>query len=351
MITTPQHSDKSARYLDYGDLLRVLSIVAVVALHASAVRVVGLERIESVSWWTAHIIDSSCRWAVPIFVMLSGALMLDPGRQDRPTDFYRKRMKRIVVPLVFWAIVYISWRRFYHGEQMTWQDVRRSLWDGLTDYHLYYLFIIAGLYVVTPLARRLVKGTPPWMCWAVVTVMLWLSIDGWVATYLPVNATTRFVPYVSFFLMGYLLRSIPLPSLARLLLVVGFLAATLFIVTKTHDLVATLGRGDYRAFTYYDHFSIPVVVQAVCVFVGIQQVPPVRSPTMQRTIAVLSSAAFGIYLVHYLFLDVIRWQTAAAEERFLLPVILIEVAGALSMSTLVTRLLQRAPLARSIVGG
>src|SRR3954464_13783280 len=89
-----------AGFLLYPDGMRTVAIVAVIALHTSGVRVSNSPSIETVEWWTGHVIDSLCRWCVPVFIMLSGALLLDPDRHETPFHFYRKRFSRVVIPLL-----------------------------------------------------------------------------------------------------------------------------------------------------------------------------------------------------------------------------------------------------------
>ena len=63
------------------DNARILAVFAVVVLHVAAVVVLGIEDLDNLNWWVANIIDSSVRWCVPTFVMISGLLLLDPNKE------------------------------------------------------------------------------------------------------------------------------------------------------------------------------------------------------------------------------------------------------------------------------
>ena len=128
-------------FLKYADGLRVFSILAVIMLHTSAVRVANWLPIESMTWWVAHVCDSLCRWAVPVFIMLSGALILDVKRFYTVWGFYKKRLVRVVIPFVFWASVYFYWSYKSYGMNITPLFITNSLWQGLTYNHLYFIFI------------------------------------------------------------------------------------------------------------------------------------------------------------------------------------------------------------------
>ena len=75
--------------LIYGDTIRVCGLLAVFFIH-----VCGFGRRpplaeDMAGWWACNTLSSLSQWAVPVFVMLSGALLLDPNRQETPLAFAR----------------------------------------------------------------------------------------------------------------------------------------------------------------------------------------------------------------------------------------------------------------------
>jgi surface polysaccharide O-acyltransferase-like enzyme len=58
------------------------AIVMVAVLHVSATVVIQFGRIPSEAWWVANLLDAAIRTAVPLFVMVSGMLLLDPDRNE-----------------------------------------------------------------------------------------------------------------------------------------------------------------------------------------------------------------------------------------------------------------------------
>src|SRR6185312_8313743 len=93
------------RQRSYGlDLLRILSISGVVAIHVFGLRV-GAEPKGNTSWWVATILDIGFIWVVPVFIMISGALLLGSKQLVAdPGGFYRKRAMRIIPALVAWNL-------------------------------------------------------------------------------------------------------------------------------------------------------------------------------------------------------------------------------------------------------
>jgi surface polysaccharide O-acyltransferase-like enzyme len=65
-------SNRSSDYLIWADALRVLAAVAVVVMHVSAT---ALKQSDCFDWWIGNIFVSLSQWGVPIFIMISGALL------------------------------------------------------------------------------------------------------------------------------------------------------------------------------------------------------------------------------------------------------------------------------------
>jgi surface polysaccharide O-acyltransferase-like enzyme len=90
------------------DLIRTVAIILVVLVHATGFpyHIPG-EITPTViwNWWTIDVYGAVAYLAVPLFIMLSGALLLDPARADESMKvFFKKRFARIGLPMIFWTI-------------------------------------------------------------------------------------------------------------------------------------------------------------------------------------------------------------------------------------------------------
>ena len=137
------------------DFLRVFAAFAVVCLHVSVVVVETNPDIHSHVWWVGNIADAFSRWCVPIFVMVSGALLLSRSSDLQPLEFYRRRMGRLFAPLMFWSLFYLLLSSYENGG-FDPNLVANSILQGQPYYHLWYLYMVVGLYLVTPLISQFV---------------------------------------------------------------------------------------------------------------------------------------------------------------------------------------------------
>src|SRR3989442_2077501 len=79
------------------DAARVAAILGVISIHVVAPLVIS--RALPLNWWVGNVVDSAARWSVPLFVMISGALLLHSDLADDPVALYRRRLARILPPL------------------------------------------------------------------------------------------------------------------------------------------------------------------------------------------------------------------------------------------------------------
>ena len=87
------------------DNLRILATISVIFLHVSSPLLYNFEGKEDLNWWTGNIYDGTVRFCVPVFVMLTGSLML--SKDYDLNDFLKIKLMRIIIPFLFWSVIYI----------------------------------------------------------------------------------------------------------------------------------------------------------------------------------------------------------------------------------------------------
>lgn len=138
---------KRIEYLDY---LRAFAAFAVVLLHVSAV---GFRQSSPYTpeWHAFNFYDSISRWGVPIFVMISGALFLNPDKEFNIKKLYKKNIVRIITSFFFWSTFYALTVSILikHNTSIVYIGGRIICGES----HLWFLYMILGIYVCIPLLR------------------------------------------------------------------------------------------------------------------------------------------------------------------------------------------------------
>ena len=117
-------------------------------LHVSAAYV--FKGVESRDFWVGNLFDSASRAGVPLFVMISGALMLDENYVFAKEKWFRHILKLLCF-FLFWSVAYAVLYPFIKHEEINLLNAVRSILKG--HYHLWFIPMIIGLYLMIPLLR------------------------------------------------------------------------------------------------------------------------------------------------------------------------------------------------------
>lgn len=134
------------------DILRAFSAFAIVFLHISATYLEKVAPFGSVNWFITDLYLAFTRFAVPVFVMISGVFFLDPAKNITIGDMYKKYIFRILTVLLGWAVFRTLVMNVWLGHAPV------SAWaaDVFTSVKWYwFLPMIIGLYMMTPVLRAL----------------------------------------------------------------------------------------------------------------------------------------------------------------------------------------------------
>lgn len=85
---TPEISSKE-KFVTYFDVLNIIACLAVLILHHNGI---VWQFSKSWSWRISLLVECAFYWAVPIFLMLSGATLMNLQRKVFDTDFFQKKI-------------------------------------------------------------------------------------------------------------------------------------------------------------------------------------------------------------------------------------------------------------------
>lgn len=298
--------------LFYADLLRIAATFAVMVVHISGAWISEVP-LDSAAWNILNLYDGLAHWCVPIFIMLSGMFLLDPQRELTLRTLFRHHILRIVVALVVWSLVYSLTASFLETGTLTLESfaiaVRKLVW-GKLHYHLWFLPMIIGLYLVTPILRGFVRGATAhelqWYFFLVLIVTMLLptvlalrpskTVSSWLA-----QLDIRIVlSYAGYYVLGYCLKTCTLsPAMERVVYLLG-IGGAVWSVAGTVWLSHIAG----PRFTFYNYNTPNIALMSAAVFLLFRRAA--QDKTAGKWVPRLSSITFGIYLCHDLFIQLLR---------------------------------------------
>ncbi len=139
------------------DIVRVVAISLVIMIHTSAPFVVDYD-IGSFEFIWGNIFDTISHIGVPLFLMTSGALLLNEEYSFDIKGLFTKRIPQIIFLLIFWSVLYAVIYKlvipFINNEVIDIKKFIETLIMGY--YHLWYLYMLVGIYLALPFLRAFV---------------------------------------------------------------------------------------------------------------------------------------------------------------------------------------------------
>ena len=297
-----------SKYNFHLDIIRVLAVVGVVAIHVWYPIYSRPDFLGGFSWWLAYAINSVSRVAVPWFLLVSGALLLPRRPRQEIKDVANRLFRRLGLPLIFWTIVYFRWEYIYYG-RLTYPDQALRLFFTGSIFHLYFLVILFGLYLFLPLWRRI----------KISRLLLWASFLLGICLYLLqffvfrertiFNFLTLWVPYLGYFLAGPYLLTLRRVN-QRLVWCCWAVAVGLTIVFGYINL-SLLKRGittfwGIGGAEYATNWLSPnVIVMSLAGFYLISHIRISNQRYWQPIVTSIARASLGIYLIHLIVINLV----------------------------------------------
>jgi surface polysaccharide O-acyltransferase-like enzyme len=294
--------------ISYINILRSIAIIGVIIVH-SAGPLLSITDNQSY-WWTGNIYDGLVRWCVPVFVMISGALLLNPDKNDSLHVFLNKRASKIILPFVFWIVFYTIWKYKSDLGSMSIPAAVKEMMSGNVYFHLWFLYMIVGIYLITPLIQIIIRhGNRQiieyyliiWFITSSLFTLFPYLLDVRIGLQLP-----YFTGYLGYFILGYYLHHFNLTSKMKKIIYAG--GAIGLLVTLFGTYIGT-ERADFFDGYFYEYHSPNTVLASIAIFVLFRSINwdsmlP-KDGQFMKWMNSISIASFGIYLIHPLVMNVI----------------------------------------------
>ena len=347
--------------LVYLDILRVLGAIAIVVIHVTDDGFSSMGDIGHREWLYCLTLDSAMRWAVPIFVMVSGFLLLNPSRTELPRDFFAKRFRRIGIPVATWSILYLIWRQYFGNEHLS---VREMIVQGLTGsaaYHMWFVFMLAGLYLATPALRFFTRNAPVslqrWTCLGLLALAGADSVMNQGAN--DPTVFVKFLPFIGYYIAGSAFAGVRISRAttaalcgAIVLCIVAMVAIAAPIAMHGGDDLSDAARADAAQWVL-DEFSPLAIVMSLSVYVAASRLLSGvgDGPLSHIVTRHLAPATMGVYLVHPMVLDMLDNTGLGYTWHGVWIGVLARTAAAVVISFAAGLIPQRIPVIKATVGG
>jgi len=294
--------------IDWISNLRLIALYAVIILHCSSPLLMGYGKVSMSDWWAADFLNATVRFAVPVFVMITGALLLH--REYEIGDFLKKRLTRVVAPFLFWSLVYI-WFSWYNEEIKFSGDVWENIKIVLhllkigSSYHLWYVYMLIGLYFFIPVIGKFVRNASEKeiLYFLAVWFAVMLISQPYLSHVNPAVDMHYFAGFAGYLVLGHYLafKDFKVNNL-RLWMVLLFVFSIALIAIGSRLFIKY---PKWPGTMFYEPLNPAVVMLSSSIFMVVKLTVPKVPPVITRIRDFAGKYNYGIYLGHALVLSIL----------------------------------------------
>ena len=261
------------------DILRIFAFVFIVMLHTLN-RQYGLA-----VWMSGYAVISI---GVNLFIMISGYLLLD--RTETVKEFFRKRFFSILPLFIIFNIIYIY---FYNHSFITIKKISAP--------HFWYIYMILGLYLLTPWLRKVLQYAEKETFYVVVLWFLCNVFNPYMQFFrLPKIPFSHFpiTGFIGYYILGYYLKKYryKLEKIPFICVIGVYITGFLISVLSTKYVLVTTGN---RISDFFDKNSLGTFFMSVSFFIfWIKFNFKNRNKVIRR----ISDSTYFAYLIHIIIL-------------------------------------------------
>ena len=296
----------------YFDQIRALAIVLVVMIHiCNAFR--GVHVVGTVGWMIPSFTKGFCVIAVPLFLMISGALLLN--RNYELKDFLTRRFVRLILPVILWGIIYILLKTYVDTSSLNIMSIYDTfLW--FLSHGYWFSWMLISIYLFIPVINSFIKeynlrGVEYFLViWFIYLILYCLGIYPlWQID------LSNFAGYIGFVILGYYINNKDFNLSPKKMYIIGLLIYLTLSLINCH--LRTFGP-DIGEFI--ERRGLLVALQACGIFLFIKYFA-IHSENNTKSISnriysifkdtvigkltfFISICSYGIYLTHYYFLHI-----------------------------------------------
>lgn len=291
------------------DYLRSISCIAIVLAHVASSYWSVVDRGGS-QFVVMTIYNAMTRFAVPVFMMLSAAFLLEP---DKGSD-----IKKCTRRFGKFALNFYIWSAFYAFQSiilkaLTGADITKDMWYSAGQrflwghYHMWFVFLVLGFYLLLPIVSKITEQKTVMeyflILWVVTRffaplISLVIPKTNFLNTWISKLDLNMLIGYLGYFVLGYYIRKYGFVNKVRYTLYISGAISLFYIMLET---IRQSRLQDKYVEDYFSPSSFGILILSVAVFTFFASIK--RKNTCPTFIASVAKHSFIIYMLHPFFLE------------------------------------------------
>ncbi len=341
----------------YLDILRIISCIFVLMVHVSAMYVV--KNFGTFNFYVGTFFDSIGHLGVPIFIMISGALLLDKNYNYTKEKLIR-HISKLILFFIFWSIIYSIVQNIIiplqNNKNINYFKFFGEIIKG--PIHLWFIQMLIGLYLIVPLLRLWVKEeNKKYIEYFIILSMIFsFIIPQIISIGSNYNFFYRYIQnaidnmnlkyiytYVTYFVLGWYLNNYDIKDKNLLygLGIIGLFSS----FTITSILSITLN----KSIDSFGYSTINAFFASIMIFLLVKNKCRKKEKSSNKIVSNIVKNTLGIYAIHQLVIIILdKYFKNVLPQNAIINIIVTFIIVAITSYT-ITDILRRIPLIKKVI--
>lgn len=293
------------------DILRIMSTMLVMITHITFGGTY-IDPLKYHSVWSLYMyLDLISHVAVPLFVMISGSLML--SKKEFTINMAIKKSLKFLFVYFITSILYSIYTNVIVAHK-SFNDIMLCIFKG--EYHLWFLPMIIGLYLITPILKQLTKKSSRKMLTYI--IIIWIALnslstlsmfftnkDSWITA--AVGFTNYFrIPivsnYIGYYILGYLLRNIKTKKVTSFIFLLINFASLMLAIYLTNKISYNK---EINKYIFMNEMNPLIILATISIFIFVTSLKfRIQNRVVLTIIFWTSKSSLYAYLIHVFFIKI-----------------------------------------------
>lgn len=316
------------------DFIKTIAIFLVVIIHSN-VAYLGSNQ-GNVGWYFVMLLTSVCLVAVPLFFMVSGALLLDTQEVIPLKNLFFKRILKQAIPFLAWSLIYVV-ARIILGKIPFGVTAFTDLLHSPAYYQFWFMYSLLAIYLLLPVLQAVVlKLEKKHLEYVLILWVIFSTLLPVMQKFIPGFAISEHVDlilcqgYIGYFLLGHYLKKYHSElswNKGLGLAIVGIAATAIAAIIEWESTENGIG---YQGYFYQSYLTPFVVVTVTGVFLLFQNLRWTENEKVRKLLQLGGTLSIGVYYVHMLVLTALEYVGLVGDTNLLLLTVKILLTYAIS---------------------
>lgn len=338
------------------ELLRAIAIIMVVSVHTfnSSIYYADESQCDHVIYALAYMLRNLVYGGVPIFIMITGFLMLDKDKNLDIKTMYKKYIKRMFFNLLFWGTVFSTIEIFYNEKTFNLKFIPEAfacVMLGKSWAHLWYLYFIIAIYIMLPFIKAATDNvTNNTLIYTIAILFLFTILIPCIEK--TFDFKLGFCIYADYSLLLLLLGVAFKRGIIKINNKMRYVALMLIIVITTILSFGVEYWGLNVSGLIYTERAPFIIVMSVLIFcIIIDDEKPYREGIVTKVLVAIADKSFGIYIVHMILVNFVyqAFHLNPIYSQYWLLLYMVLIVVNVIVSYVLIAILKKVPLIRKLL--